>query len=86
VNNHAVYDEKQGSFRAKQRFDIKGQSDAIAVKDSKVWFIEFKAAKGKMSEYQKAFQKALERHGHSYLLIRSLEELKSALTSSQLML
>lgn len=82
VNNGAVYDEKRNSFRAKQRFDIKGQSDAIAVKDSKIWFIEFKTEKGKMSDYQKAFQKRLEMHGHTYLLIRSLEQLKEALTLS----
>lgn len=36
--------------------------------------IELKAAKGKQSEHQKAYQKAIEENGGKYVIVRSLEE------------
>jgi hypothetical protein len=42
-------------------------------------FVECKVGKGKQSAKQKQFQKAIERAGGTYLLVRSVEELEKGL-------
>mgnify|MGYP001597733448 CR=1 FL=1 len=55
----------------------KGITDFIAVRDGKVLFIEVKspARQSKQSPYQVEFQREIEAHGGTYLLIKSIEEL-----------
>jgi Holliday junction resolvase-like predicted endonuclease len=57
-------------------YQIAGVSDIIAVKQGVVYFIEVKNEKGKQSPAQKVFQKKLEEHGGTYVLTRSLVDLK----------
>ena len=42
-------------------------------------WIEVKSATGKQSELQKSFQRQVEGYGHTYILARSLEDVKNAL-------
>ena len=55
----------------------KGITDLIAIKDSKVLFIEIKSdsIRSKQSPYQIEFQREIEAHGGTYMLVRSVEEL-----------
>lgn len=53
---------------------LAGVSDLIIVAENAVLFVEMKTAKGKQSEYQKAFQKTVERLGHTYKVCRSLTD------------
>ena len=43
-----------------------------------VW-LEVKDAKGKQSDLQKSFQEQVEREGHIYRLVRSIDDVKEAL-------
>jgi len=67
---------ENGIHRGAQPFQIRGQSDAIAIKDGRTWFIEFKTSIGKQSTFQKAFQAKIEAQGGLYLLVRSVDEMK----------
>ena len=61
----------------------RGLTDLIAIKDSKVLFIEVKTAnssRSKQSPYQAEFQREIEAHGGTYMLVRSVEELIYAQT------
>jgi hypothetical protein len=42
-------------------------------------WIECKAAKGEQSPLQKSFQEQVEREGHRYVIIRSIDDLEGAL-------
>ena len=53
---------------------LAGVSDLIIVAENAVLFVEMKTAKGKQSDYQVAFQKAVERLGHAYKICRSLTD------------
>lgn len=52
----------------------KGLSDMTVIKESKTVYIEVKTAKGKQSEDQEKFQRAIEEHGGHYVILRSLHE------------
>lgn len=63
-----------------QRYGLKGSSDILAVAvGGMFWAIEIKTGKAVQNKAQKAFQKAVESRGGIYLLIYSLEELRSYL-------
>ena len=63
-----------------QRYGLKGSSDILAVADGGMfWAIEIKTGKAVQNKAQKAFQKAVELRGGIYLLIHSIEELRSYL-------
>ena len=63
-----------------QRYGLKGSSDILAVAAGGMfWAIEIKTGKAVQNKAQKAFQKAVELRGGIYLLIHSLEELRSYL-------
>lgn len=51
-----------------------GVADLIVVAERAVLFIEMKVGKNKQQESQKAFQKAVERLGHTYVVCHSLKE------------
>lgn len=61
-----------------------GLPDRIAIKDSKVYFLEIKKPKGgKQSKNQKLFQERLEKAGGKYLLIKNLEDLIGGLKGGE---
>ena len=55
---------------------LAGVSDLIIVGTGKVLFVEMKTQKGRQSGHQKAFQQAVERLGHRYVVCRSFDEFK----------
>jgi hypothetical protein len=59
------------------QFEVNGMLRVVSVP----WptWIEVKAEGGKQSEYQKSFQAMVEREGHCYIVVHSIEELKVAL-------
>lgn len=54
---------------------LAGASDLVLVMD-KIYFIEVKTNVGIQSDVQKDFQKRVQKLGHEYKLIRSLDEFK----------
>ena len=54
-----------------------GMADILAFGFQPCW-IELKTDKGKQYEFQKSFQSQVEEHGHTYILARSLEDVKKA--------
>jgi hypothetical protein len=42
--------------------------------------LEFKAGNGKQSDYQKSWQQLAEKHGNKYVIVRSFDEFRSAIT------
>lgn len=57
---------------------IPGVSDMVFfAQNGKVYFIELKTEKGRQSAPQIAFQALCERLGHTYVIIRSLDEFKT---------
>jgi len=55
-----------------------GAPDRIAVKNSKVWFIEVKSPTGTQKDTQLSFQNRLQSAGGTYVLARSVEDLIQA--------
>lgn len=55
----------------------RGLTDLIAIKDGKVLFIEVKSnsSRSKQSPHQVEFQREIEAHGGTYMLVRSVEEI-----------
>jgi len=56
------------------RFGTPGCADLLAFPVGQVTWIECKTPTGRQSELQKSFQVLVERHGHRYLLARSLDD------------
>ena len=59
----------------------KGFPDLTALKDGRTLYIEVKTKTGKQSAYQVEFQQICEAHGGTYVLARSVDDLKPYLTS-----
>ena len=58
-----------------------GAADLVVVLDGgRVLFVEFKNEVGKQRKAQELFQSKVEERGHRYVLVRSLMELKKALS------
>jgi hypothetical protein len=53
---------------------VSGVSDLICILPGKVVFIELKLEKGKQSETQRSFEKAVIALGHEYIILRNLED------------
>ena len=60
------------------RFGTPGSPDIIVIKNGFVWVIEVKTERGKLSEHQEAFRLALTEAGGTYLVARSIDDLKRA--------
>lgn len=52
----------------------KGLSDLIAVKGGRVVFAEIKTPRGRLSEYQREFEREVAAHGGEYAVLRSVED------------
>ncbi len=85
---HSIPNEADGrSVIAQQQLMAAGLTPGVA--DMLVWwpgknsdevepgYLEFKTAKGRQSEYQKAFERKCREAGLEYNLVRSLDELKA---------
>lgn len=82
-----------GSYKGKKwaiHMNAPGTADILAFKHLRShgvddfpaiipFWIEVKAAKGKQSESQKAFQAMVEAKGHRYILARSIDDVEGAL-------
>jgi hypothetical protein len=77
-NNSGAFVDSQKYF---YRFGALGSPDIICVIAGQYLGIEVKAPKGKQSEHQKAFQRALEAAGRKYILAYSLDDVLDAISS-----
>ena len=59
----------------------RGFPDLTALKDGVTLYIEIKTATGKQSAYQVEFEKVCKAHGGTYIVARSVEDIKPYLTS-----
>ncbi len=59
----------------------RGFPDLTALKDGKTLYIEIKTATGKQSAYQVEFENICKAHGGTYILARSVDDIKPYLTS-----
>ena len=59
----------------------RGFPDLTALKDGKTLYIEIKTRTGKQSAYQVEFEKICRAHGGTYILARSVDDIKPYLTS-----
>ena len=91
MNSGAMFGSHKGKKWA-VKFGTKGMADVIAFRtvnqnsgchsptcwcaDTRVLWLEIKAPKGVQSAEQKAFQQLVESHGHQYLLIRDVDQLR----------
>ena len=73
VPNEAAY-RRIGYF--KNLGLLKGVSDLIIIGLEQVFFIEFKSETGRLSDAQIAFKMKVEDLGHTYLVIRHINDLK----------
>lgn len=55
---------------------MRGMSDLQVLKDGRCIFLEVKTPKGRQSDYQKAFQQAVEAAGFEYWITRGIEDLQ----------
>ena len=61
----------------------KGVSDLVAIKAGRVLFIEVKTSTGRLGVHQQAFRDELTRHGGTYIVARSIEDVEQALKALQ---
>ena len=54
----------------------RGIADLYALRDGQHVWIEVKTDRGVQSEYQKKFQRDIEKHGGTYILARSVEDVE----------
>jgi Holliday junction resolvase len=54
----------------------RGLSDLTAIKNGRVIWIEVKTPNGKLSEYQKKFKEEISIHGGTYIVARSIDDVK----------
>ena len=59
----------------------RGFPDLTALKDGKTLYIEIKTPTGKQSVYQVEFERICKAHGGTYLVARSVDDIKPYLTS-----
>jgi len=52
----------------------KGIPDLLVMRDGRVWFVELKTPRGKLSPHQERFKMMCEYYGVPYIVIRSLDE------------
>lgn len=60
---------------------VAGVSDLILLAPNQVYFIELKDSTGRQSDHQKAFQQQAETLGHKYVVIRSLLEFQTLIST-----
>jgi len=63
----------------------KGFPDLTALKDGLTLYIEVKTQTGKQSAWQVEFEKTCKAHGGTYVLARSVEDIKPYLTTIKAM-
>lgn len=61
----------------------RGFPDLTAMKDGKTLYIEIKTTSGKQSPYQVEFEKICKDHGCTYIVARSVDDIKQYLTTVQ---
>ena len=64
----------------------RGIADLYALKDGQHVWIEVKTDRGVQSEYQKKFQRDIEKHGGTYILARGIEDVEHLGGKKQLQL
>lgn len=77
VNNGAVYDPSRKCFR--RMSGTPGVADIIGIYGGNFLAVECKTAKGRQSDDQKAFEKAVKNKGGVYILARNLDDLADGL-------
>jgi len=76
-NNQPIYDPARKTFRALPKYTMKGISDIIALKDGHAYFIEVKAARGRVSPEQHEFGKNIQAAGGTYIIARAIEDVRA---------
>ena len=76
-NNQPIYDATRKGFRALPKYTMKGISDIIALKDGHAYFIEVKAARGRVSPEQHEFGKNIQAAGGTYIIARAIEDVRA---------
>lgn len=66
--------QNSGTFKTVYRMGIVGAPDIFAVKESKIYGIEVKNEKGKLSDGQILFRQQFEKAGGIYLVARSIDD------------
>lgn len=64
----------------------RGIADLYALRDGQHVWIEVKRPDGRQSEYQKRFQRDIEKHGGTYILARGIEDVEHLAGEKQLQL
>ena len=64
----------------------RGIADLYALRDGQHVWIEVKTDRGVQSEYQKKFQRDIEKHGGTYILARGIEDVERLGGEKQLQL
>jgi len=77
-NNVAVFDRKDGRFRAMPKYSMYGVSDILLLHDGTLYAIEVKTPRGRQSAHQKRFQEYVENNGGVYLLVTSIDDVQQA--------
>lgn len=90
MNTGAVISEYNGKKRM-IRYGSVGMADVLAVTDSDcseypfshklVWWLEVKTPTGKQSDAQREFEIEVGTQGHKYFVVRSIEDVETALNS-----
>lgn len=77
-NTGGYFDTQKKTFRKHvSKFALNGASDVIALRQGVVYFIEVKTILGVQSNVQKQFERKIKENKGNYLLVRSVDDIKS---------
>jgi len=77
-NNAPIFDTTRKAFRAMPKYSAPGLSDILLLKRGRVYFLEVKSAKGKISPQQEEFKAKVEAEGCEYFVVRSIDDVLKA--------
>lgn len=82
-NNIPVFDATKKIYRKMPKHTPKGLPDITIIKEGHYIAVEVKAPGKYLSKDQKIFKENVEKHGGTYILARSVEDVEKFLTARQ---
>lgn len=77
-NNVPIFDPTRQAFRAMPKYTMRGIPDIVLIKEGRYIGIEAKAGKAALSPHQEMFKAESERHGATYIVARSIDDVMAA--------
>lgn len=76
-NTVGIYDASRKTYRSLPKYAMAGVADIIVIDNGHAIFLEVKTDKGRQSKNQKDFENYVTKHGATYAVVRSIEDVRA---------